>query len=381
MVMDDLASSGSMIGDGPKAVDQAWSSAAVVDLAIRIALLGLLAYLALSIVRPLSGMIIWSVVLAVALYPVFDWLAAILGGRRRLAAVIVTIASILVVLGPVTWLALSLVETLQVFSRHLEHGELSLALPIATVKGWPLIGEQLHDLLELASTNFTAALARVAPQLKPLGSSLLSAAGAVSTGVLTFVASIAIAGFLLPSGPALVDGLKAFVRRIITKRGGEFVELAGSTIRKVSRGVIGIACLQATLAGIGMVTAHVPAAGFITFVALIFGIIQIGPSIVLIPVIVWSWMVMETTAALLFTAYMVPVGLVDNVLRPVVMGRGLTTPMPVVFAGLIGGVIAYGVIGVFIGPIILAVAWGLLVAWVSDAEPATPPVSAHRRAD
>jgi predicted PurR-regulated permease PerM len=200
----------------------------------------------------------------------------------------------------------------------------------------------------------------------------------VSTGVLTFVASIVIAGFLFPSGQALADGVRAFAKRIITRRGGEFVDLAGSTIRKVSRGVIGIACLQAALAGIGMVAAHVPAAGFITFVALILGIIQIGPSILLIPVIVWSWMAMETTAALLFTAYMVPVGLVDNVLRPVVMGRGLTTPMPVVFAGLIGGVIAYGVIGVFIGPIILAVAWGLLVAWVGDAEPAIPPVSAQR---
>jgi predicted PurR-regulated permease PerM len=371
MVMDDLTSSGSLTGDGRKTVGQNWLSATAIDLAIRIALLCLLGYLALSIVRPLSGMIIWSVVLAVALYPIFDWLAALLGGRPKLAAVIVTIVSILIVLGPVTWLALSLVESLQVLSRHLELGELSLALPIATVKSWPVVGEKLYELLELASTNFTAAFARVAPQLKPLGSSLLSAAGAVSTGLLTFVASIVIAGFLFPSGRALAAGVKAFASRVIIRRGGEFVDIAGSTIRKVSRGVIGIACLQAALAGIGMVIAHVPAAGLITFAALIFGIVQIGPSIVLIPVIVWSWMKMETGAALLFTAYMVPVGLVDNVLRPIVMGRGLTTPMPVVFAGLIGGVIAYGVIGVFIGPIVLAVAWGLLIAWISDAEHST----------
>src|SRR5438034_3316664 len=326
MVMDDLTSSASMIDEGRKTVGQNWSSATVIDLAIRIALLGALGYLALSIVRPLSGMIIWSIVLAVALYPIYDWLAAILGGRPRLAAVIVTIASILVVLGPVTWLALSLVESLQVFSRHLELGDMSLAIPIATVKGWPLVGQHLYELLELASTNFTAAFARVAPQLKPLGSSLLSAAGAVSTGVLTFVASIVIAGFLFPSGRALAEGVRAFARRAVAGRGGEFVDLAGSTIRKVSRGVIGIACLQAALAGIGMATAHIPAAGLITFVALIFGIVQIGPGILLIPVIVWSWMKMETTAALFFTAYMVPVCLIDNVLRPIVMGRGLTTP-------------------------------------------------------
>src|SRR5262245_21552896 len=137
---DDLSSDGSMLDDENKEFDREWSNASIIDLAIRLALLGLLGYVALSILRPLFGMIIWSVVLAVALYPIFNWLAAILLGRRRLAAVIVTFASILVVLGPVTWLALSLIESLQVFSHHIEQGDLSLSLPIEIVKGWPLIG-------------------------------------------------------------------------------------------------------------------------------------------------------------------------------------------------------------------------------------------------
>jgi predicted PurR-regulated permease PerM len=204
-------------------------------------------------------------------------------------------------------------------SRHIEAGELLPALPSASVKSWPLIGEQLYDLLELATTNFAAAFAKVAPQLKPLGASFLSAAGAASTGILTFVAAIVIAGFLLAPGPTLVDGGKAFARRIIVRRGNEFVELAGATIRKVSRGVIGIAALQSVLAGVGLLTAHVPAAGLITFLVLILGIVQIGPAIVLIPVIV-SLDGDETTAAILFTAYMVPVGLVDNILRPLSWG-------------------------------------------------------------
>jgi predicted PurR-regulated permease PerM len=379
--MSELANSGSISGEGLTAIDQVWSSATAIDLAIRLLLLGLLCYLALIVVRPLSGIIIWSVVLAVALYPVFEWLAAILGGRRKLAAIIVTIVSILIVLGPVAWVALSLIETLQVIARQLESDELPLALPLTTVKNWPLIGPQLYELLELASTNFSAAFARVLPQLKPLGGSLLSAAGTASTAVLTFVASIVIAGFLFTPGPALVGGVTAFARRIILRRGGEFVELAGTTIRKVSRGVIGIALLQAVLAGIGMVAAHVPAAGFIALVALVLGIIQIGAGILLVPVVIWSWFALETTPALLFTAYMIPVGLIDNVLRPVIMGRGLATPMPVVFVGLIGGVIAYGMIGVFIGPIVLAVAWSLLVAWVQDAEPATSTITVSANRD
>jgi predicted PurR-regulated permease PerM len=370
--MKELANSGSMIDSQAfDQGDQGWSSATIIDLAIRLSLLGLIVYLALLIIRPLSGMIIWSAVLAVALYPLFDWLARFLGGRRKLAALIVTIVSILVVLGPVTWVVLSLIESLQDLARHLESGEPSVALPIATVKDWPLIGQQLHDLLELASTNFVAAFAKVAPQLKPLTGTLLSAAGVAGTGILTFLASIVIAGFLLPPGPALVDGVKAFARRIIMRRGSEFVELAGSTIRKVSRGVIGIAALQAVLAGIGMLGARVPGAGLITVAALILGIIQIGPGIILIPVIIWSWFGMDKVTALFFTAYMVPVCVVDNILRPLIMGRGLVTPMPVVFTGLIGGVIAYGVIGIFVGPIVLAIAWGLLVSWVQDAESAS----------
>jgi predicted PurR-regulated permease PerM len=115
---------------------------------------------------------------------------------------------------------------------------------------------------------------------------------------------------------------------MVTGRGDEMVQLAGATIRNVSRGVIGIALLQSLLVGIGLLGAGVPAAGFLTFLALLLGIVQIGPGILLAAIVIWSWTTMETMTALIFTAYRVPVGLVDNVLRPIVMARGLTTPMP-----------------------------------------------------
>jgi len=142
--------------------------------------------------------------------------------------------------------------------------------------------------------------------------------------------------------------------------------LAGATIRAVSRGVIGISALQAFLAGLGLTAAGIPGASLITSAVLILGIIQIGPSIVLIPLIIWSWTAMETTTALLFTAYMLPVNLLDNVLKPVVMGRGLKTPIAVTLVGVIGGTLAYGITGLFLGPIVLAVSWELVVAWTRD---------------
>jgi predicted PurR-regulated permease PerM len=124
--------------------------------------------------------------------------------------------------------------------------------------------------------------------------------------------------------------------------------------------------VQSFLAGVGFLVAGIPAAGLLTFLVLLLGIVQVGPTLLLVPIIIWSWMAMEVTSALMFTAYMVPVNLVDNVLRPIVMARGLTTPMPVILIGVMGGLIAYGLAGLFVGPVILAVAWTLVVAWVHE---------------
>jgi predicted PurR-regulated permease PerM len=143
------------------------------------------------------------------------------------------------------------------------------------------------------------------------------------------------------------------------------VQLIGSTIRSVARGVVGIALLQSLLAGVGFIVAGIPAAGLLTFLALLLGVVQIGPSILLVPVVIWSWMTMELSSALPFTAYMLPVGLADNILRPVIMARGLPTPMPVILVGVIGGMIAYGISGLFVGPIVLAVLWALVQEWAA----------------
>src|SRR6185437_13373762 len=138
-------------------------------------------------------------------------------------------------------------------------------------------------------------------------------------------------------GPRLVDAIRMFSRRLASGRGEEFVRLAGATIRAVSRGVIGISALQAFLAGLGLMVAGVPGTSLITSAVLVLGIIQIGPSVIIVPLIIWSWFSMETTSAMLFTAYMIPVSLLDNVLRPLVMARGLNTPMAVILIGVVGG--------------------------------------------
>ena len=337
-----------------------------IEVAIRLGALALLLYWSLLLVSPFISIVIWSAVLSVALYPVFEWISLRLGGRRRVAAALVTILSLLVIIGPASWLALGLVDSVRLIAERLDLANLTIPPPSSSVKEWPLIGQPIYQFWDLASTNLSAALAQILPQLKPLGSSLLRIGADTGLGIIMFLVSIIVAGFLFYPGPAIVEAVKKFARRLNPARGEEFVDQAGATIRAVSRGVIGISVLQALLAGIGLMVAGIPQASLITFAVLVLGIIQIGPSIVLIPVIIWSWTFMDTTSALLFTAYMVPVNLLDNVLRPLVMGRGLKTPMLVILVGVIGGTLAYGITGLFLGPIILAVIWELFVSWIED---------------
>jgi predicted PurR-regulated permease PerM len=339
-------------------------------LAIRIVCLGFLGYWSLILIRPFLTIIVWSIIIAVALYPIFDWLSAKLFGYRVVAAALITILSLLVMLGPATWLALNLAETVRTLLARLGDGSLTLPPPSEAVKAWPLIGEKIYEGWLLASTNLRALVVEAAPHLKPVGSSLLSAAGSMGINLLKFIIAVVISGFLLIPGSSMIHSIKNVLSRVAAARGEEFVDLAGATIRNVSRGIIGIAMLQALLAGVGLLFAGVPAAGLFSFLVLVLGIIQIGPSVVLLPLIIWGWFVMDTTTALLFTLYMVPVNLLDNVLRPLV-AKGLSTPMPVILIGVLGGTLAHGMIGLFVGPIVLSIGWQLLVVWTRDQPKAT----------
>ena len=337
-----------------------------IDIAIRIGLLALIGYLSWKVIGPFLTVALWSAILAVALYPLFDWLVRQLG-NRRLAATLITLLCLTIVVGPLTWLGFVLIGDVGYLVRTLDAGLLSIPLPAESVKSWPLIGERVHQLWSLAASNMKALLTELAPTLKPVGGKLLEITQGVVLGLIEFVAAIVIAGFLYTPGPRLVESIRIFLRRIIVShRDEEIVQLAGSTIRNVSHGVVGVALVQSFLAGVGFLVAGIPAAGLLTFLVLLLGIVQVGPTLLIIPIVIWSWMTMEAKSALLFTAYMVPVNLVDNVLRPIVMARGLTTPIPVILIGVMGGLIAYGLAGIFVGPIILAVAWALIVAWVHE---------------
>ena len=340
--------------------------AAIVDLVIQIACLALLAYWTLILLQPLSSIILWSIILAVLLYPAFSWMVDKLRVPRVIAALALTILTLAVLIGPATWLGLSLVGTVRILAERLGSGDIGVPAPPEGVKGWPLLGERVYDIWFLASTNLSAAFVQIGPQLKPIGTALLGYAGSAGISMLQFIAAVAISGFLLLPGPSMVNSARMIFRRVARRRGDEFVSLAGATVRSLARGVIGVSLLQALLVGIGLLVAGVPAAGLFSFVILALGIVQIGPLIVTGPLVIWSWTTMDVGGALMFSAYMLPVTLLDNFLRPFVMAHGLKTPMLIILVGVIGGVLTHGVIGLFIGPIVLAIAWELLMAWAYE---------------
>ena len=342
------------------------NSARIFELAIRLSVLGLLIYLSFTLISPFLTIAIWSAVIAVALYPLYCKFVDILKGRRKLAAALLTIVSYLVVLGPASWLVLGLLDGLTSLYARADISDVLFPRPDDTVKDWPLVGEHIFKFWSLAADNFGSALKFVAPQLRQVASGLMQIVTSAGIAALTFFIAIAVAGFLYAPAPTIVETMKSIARKLDTERGEEFLRLSAASIRAVSRGVIGISAVQAFFAGLGLIAAGIPGATIIMSAVLILGIIQLGPSIILVPLVVWSWWQMDSMHALLFTAYMIPVSLMDNVLRPLVMGRGLRTPTLIVLIGVIGGTISYGITGLFLGPIILAVIWELLKAWTQD---------------
>jgi predicted PurR-regulated permease PerM len=361
------------VGETPAKARQARTSEEVIQIAIRLALLAGLIYWSFILLSPFIPILLWSVVLAVALYPAYDWLKARLGDRPRIAAILITLAVLVVILGPAAWLGIGLVEGLRNVLDSLTSGSLTIPTPPDSIKAWPIIGATLHEYWQMASVNLESVFRELAPYLKPLTVPVLAIAGSAGTGTLMFLAAVVISGFLYPYGPPLVAASGRALTRIVADRSESFLALAGATIRTVLQGVIGVAAIQALFAGIVLKISGVPNASVLAFVILVLGIIQIGSLPILLPVVIWIWTVKDVGPAVLITIFLVIVGISDNALKPLFMGRGLSTPVLVIFIGVIGGTLAHGIVGLFIGPIILAVGWEIMMAWIGRDDVTTIP--------
>ncbi len=331
------------------------------DIALHIGLIALLAYLALNLLWPFGRLAVWTIIVAATLHPVYLWLASRLGGRRRLAATLTTAGALAIVLGPIAMLSLSLVASVEWVVERVRAGNFQLPDPPSLIMGLPVgIGKAVASNWELAATNLEAFLARYNHALLGAGEYAARPALHLATGTLVFIFAVALSGLMLMPGQALGAAAREMTGRLIGPRNARFVDIAGATIRNVARGVIGVGVIQALVIGVGLIAVGVPAAGLLTLAALVMSITQIGAWLVTLPVIAWAWLTRDTGTAVLLTAWMLPAGVIDVPLKPLLLGKSLATPRLVILAGVIGGMVSYGLIGLFVGPILLALAYEVL---------------------
>jgi predicted PurR-regulated permease PerM len=335
-----------------------------VEVAVRIGVLALWVMWCFMITRPFLNCIVWGVLIAVGISPFYQRLKKMLGHRSKTAAMLVTLALLLMLIGPAVPLALTVVKNVRDLAADMSDGTLTVPRPSDNVKEWPVVGEKLFELWNDAYTNLEEALKQLAPEIKAVGSWLLEAAAGAGFGLIQFLAAILISGLLLvhsKAGHRLTHNLSA---RLVGERGSYLADLAEATVRSVMRGVIGVALIQAALAGVGMALAGVPAAGLWTLMCLVLCIVRIGTIPVLLPAVIYVFTTGETVTAVVFCIWAIFVGVIDNVLGPLLMGRGVDVPIAVIFIGAIGGMLVSGIIGLFTGAVILALGYKLFLGWL-----------------
>ena len=339
-----------------------------IEATIKIGVVLILVLWCFQIVRPFIGIVVWGIIIAVAVFPMARRLTGLMGGRRKSAAALITLLMLLVLAAPAVELTAIVVENAESLSERMDGGELQIPLPPEGVAAWPLIGESVAEFWTLAATNLSGALKIIEPQLKAVGAWLLGALAGIGMGLLQLIAAIIIAGVLVAQAETSGRFARALGRRLAGERGEEFIALAESTVRGVARGVIGVAFIQSMLAGIGLVVADVPAAGIWALLCLLLAIIQLGVAPVMLGAIIYMFTTANTMPAVIFTIYALVVSGIDNVLKPLLMGRGLDVPMAVILVGTIGGMLLSGIVGLFIGAVILALGYKLFTAWVWDED-------------
>lgn len=334
-----------------------------VEVAIRLVILAVLVYLALRLLQPFLPILSWSIILTVALYPIFAWVRDRLGGRGLLASMLVTACNLLVIFGPVAALTANLVRSLEVVAEGVANRTLQIPAPPEALTSLPFFGKDLHDAWTLAISNSREFFSEYGHTLVPPSEWLLSLLAGLAGSVVVFAIAIFVAGFLFLSGPKMLNRVFDVSNRIAGHRGAEYVALAGATIRSVARGVIGVSAAQALVIGVGLIVAGVPHAGILTFLALVLAIVQVGTAPVVILAVVWYWLTQATVPAILFTGYMALAYALEHILKPLAMGHGLKTPLIVILVGVIGGTLVFGLHGLFMGPIVLAVCFELFTFW------------------
>ncbi len=340
----------------------------LVDTILRIVVLFLLIAWCIGIILPFLEPVIWGAIIAIAVYPFFAMVKRWVGNRNMLAGVLLTLLILVLLLLPTAWVIRSLVEGIQTLVIQFRNQTLVIPPPDPSVAGWPLIGKPISEIWLLASQSLESVITTYREPLSKLGLSLLGPLGGFGKSLIMLFVSVIIAGAFLVKADASADIVRKLIHRLAGDRSDEIIPIAGVTIKNVAKGILGVAFFQFVTAGTVFMLANVPLAGLWAFVVLVLAILQLPSVIVILPVIIYLFSVKELAPAILWTVALLVVGLSDNILKPLLMGKGSTVPMLVIFLGAIGGFIFSGFIGLFTGAIVLSVGYNLMGHWIGEGQ-------------
>lgn len=346
----------------------------LMDVLIRAGLILAMVLLCFRVFSPFLNLMVWALILAVTLYPMQVWLAARLGGRQGLAATLLVLLGAVVAVVPTAALMNSLADSVKGLIEGIQDNTLVVPPPREGVESWPLIGDRVYAFWTRAHADLPALVQSMQPKVGNLAKAALGFVAGIGGGLLQFLGSIVVAGIMMAFGESGARGIRAIFQKVIEgPRGAEFADLSTATIRAVAKGVLGVAFLQAIIVGVCLLVAGVPWAGVLSVIVLVLGIAQVPAVIVTLPAIVWLWSSSGygTGASVLYTVLLLVAGMADNVLKPLMLGRGVDAPMPVILLGALGGMATAGIGGMFVGATLLALGYQIFVGWVA-ASPDAP---------
>ncbi|HDZ40990.1 MAG TPA: AI-2E family transporter [Bacteroidetes bacterium] len=335
-----------------------------IDLILKLGGLFIVIFLCYKIVQPFISILLWSLIIAIVLFPLLEWLSGHFRGRKKLASLLITLVGLSVLVLPSIWLVNQLVDGVKYLADTIPEGNLQIPPPTGAVADWPLIGQWVYDNWMQASENLGESLKGFMPQISNFAEKLLGAIANTGMGILQFALSVILAGIFMVYFKNAERSGKLIFEKVAGDKGEEFLDVSLTTIRNVATGVLGVAIIQTTLMGLGLILADIPLAAVWIIILLIMTIAQIPAILFNIPLIIYLFAFMDPLPAALWTVYFLLMGLIDNILKPIIMGKDANVPMLVIFFGAIGGFIAFGFMGLFLGAIILSLAYMLYVKWV-----------------
>jgi len=353
-------------------------SSRLLDVLIRAGMLVVMAVLCYQIFAPFLALMMWALILAVTLYPAHQMLARRMGGRQGLAATTMVLGGIVLIGVPTAALMFELGDSVHHVADKVRDHTLQVPAPPASVAEWPIVGKKVHGLWSRAHADLPAVVKSLQPKLGDLTKTLLGIVASIGGAMLLFLAAFAVAGIIMAFGSAGAASTTAILDRIVgTGRGEEFARLSTQTIRAVALGVLGVAFIQAMVVGVVMLIAGIPFAGVLALIVLVLGIAQVPALLVTLPVIAYVWLGGDygTGSAVLYTVLLGVAGMLDNVLKPILLGRGVDAPMVVILLGALGGLATHGLLGMFVGATLLALGYQIFMWWVKtnpDEAPVPP---------